>query len=143
MTTRDFEQWLRLYGNAWVTGDPDAAVRLFSVGAAYHEKPFEAPMVGTRAIHRYWTEGAQLSQTDINFEARPIGFDQDTGWAHWRATFRRVPSGTFVELDGICMARFDDTMCCQEFREWWHRREREPEGKADNGVPEGSAKRDG
>lgn len=47
----------------------------------------------------------------------------DTGHAHWHATFTRVPAGTFVELDGVLMARFDAHMRCTEFREWWHRKE--------------------
>jgi hypothetical protein len=123
MTMHDFQRWLERYGNAWVAGDPDAAATLFSAGAAYHETPFDEPMTGREAIHRYWTEGAKLGQTDIAFEAIPVLFSEGTGFARWRATFRRVPSGTRVELDGVLSARFDHAMHCEEFREWWHRKE--------------------
>lgn len=123
MTNREFQQWLDHYGNAWAAGDPDAALQLFSPDAAYYETPFDAPMVGAAAIHRYWTEGAKNAQTDVTFEATPISFSGSTGFARWRATFRRVPSGTFVALDGVLSARFDDAMRCEEFREWWHRKE--------------------
>ena len=123
MTLRDFKYWLERYGRAWTEGDPDAAVELFSAGAAYHETPFDEPMIGAEAIRRYWTQGAKDGQADVAFEAVPIAVDQDTGFARWHATFRRVPSGTHVELDGALSARFDADMRCTEFREWWHRRE--------------------
>ena len=123
MTVHDFLQWLDRYGNAWVAGDPEAAVALFSADAAYYETPFAAPMIGTEAIRRYWTEGAKNAQIDVAFEATPVSLSGNTGFARWRATFRRVPSKTFVELDGVLAARFDDAMRCEEFREWWHRKE--------------------
>jgi ketosteroid isomerase-like protein len=123
MTEFDFRQWLDRYGNAWIAGDPEAAVGLFANDAAYFETPFDAPMRGPEAIRRYWAEGARDGQTGVTFEATVIAFDGRTGFAHWRANFRRVPSGSFVELDGVLSARFGADARCVEFREWWHRRE--------------------
>ena len=123
VTIADFQRWLGRYGSAWVEADPDAAVRLFAADAAYYETPFDAPMTGAEAIHRYWTEGAKNAQRDVTFEATPISLSGNTGYACWRATFRRVPSDVFVELDGVLSARFDDDLRCEEFREWWHRKE--------------------
>jgi len=122
ITTLRFEEWLARYGAAWRAGDPAAAVRLFTEDAAYHETPYEPPMVGHAAIARYWTEGAQQTQADVTFDATVIALVNDTGYARWQATFRRLPSNHRVELDGVLMARFVDD-CCGEFREWWHRRE--------------------
>ena len=124
MNTRGFERWLRQYGDAWKAGDPDAAAQLFSPGAAYFETPFTPAMVGTAAIHQYWTEGAKNAQTNATFGAKAISFERETGFAQWHATFRRVPSNAFVELEGVLRARFNNDMRCVEFREWWHRRER-------------------
>ena len=123
MTRTDFERWLRAYGHAWKKGDPDAACQLFSRDAAYFETPFDIPMVGTAAIHRYWTEGAKNAQTDVIFTATVIKVMGASGFAQWHASFRRVPSNAFVELDGVLLARFEGDMRCTEFREWWHRRE--------------------
>jgi len=123
MTIDDVRQWLNRYGNAWVAGDPDAVVQLFSADAAYYETPFDEPMIGTEAIRRYWTEGAKNAQTDVTFEATPVSVSGNTAFACWRATFRRVPSKAFVELDGVLSGRFDEEMRCAEFREWWHRKE--------------------
>ena len=124
MTLQAFEQWLKRYGAAWVAGDPDAVVELFSPTAAYYETPFDAPMVGAGAIRQYWTDGAKNAQTNVRFEATPITFNDRTGYARWRATFERVPSAVAVELDGVLAVTFDGHMRCEEFREWWHRRER-------------------
>lgn len=123
MNIQAFQEWLGRYGNAWMAGDPEAAVGLFCADAAYYETPFDEPMIGTEAIRRYWTEGAKNAQVEVRFEATPVSLSGDTGFARWRATFRRVPSKVFVELDGVLSARFDDRMRCAEFREWWHRRE--------------------
>ena len=123
MTMNDFRRWLDRYGEAWMARDPAAVVALFSAGAAYYETPFDQPMVGSRAIHQYWTDGAEQSQRGVSFEATPIALERDRGLAHWRASFYRVPSDVFVELDGILSASFDETQHCVEFREWWHRRE--------------------
>ena len=123
MTDMDFQRWLARYAEAWIAGNPDAVVYLFSVDAAYYETPFDEPMIGTSAIHKYWTDGAKNAQTDVTFRATPILLDGNTGFARWQATFRRVPSETFVELDGVLSARFDSEKRCDEFREWWHRRE--------------------
>lgn len=130
MTNEDFQHWLARYGRAWVAGDPDAVVQLFSLEAAYYETPFDEPMIGTEAIHRYWTEGAKNAQSDVTFEATAVTISQRTGFALWRATFRRVPSQVFVELDGVLSAQFDGAMRCSEFREWWHRKETDSERAA-------------
>ncbi len=118
-----FGSWLRRYGEAWIAGDPWAALKLFTDDAAYYETPFEPPMVGSDAIRRYWTEGAQDSQRNVTVAAQPIGLDGDTAYARWQATFERLPAGSFVELDGVLAASFAPDGRCREFREWWHRRE--------------------
>ena len=118
-----FEKWLASYGVAWESGDAGAAIRLFADDSKYYENPFADPMVGRDAIRRYWSEGAGESQKDVQFTHRAIAVVEDTGLAHWGATFVRVPSGNRVELDGLLMAVFDASGKCIVFREWWHRRE--------------------
>jgi ketosteroid isomerase-like protein len=62
-----FEEWLDTYGEAWQEGDAQAAIDLFSDSAEYYETPFDEPMVGKEAIHKYWSEGAGESQRDVRF----------------------------------------------------------------------------
>lgn len=121
-----FAAWLRRYGEAWIDRDPAAAVRLFTDDAAYHETPFDPPMLGSEAIRRYWADGAQASQRDVTFSAQAVGVDAQIGYARWQASFVRLPLGSLVELDGVLAARFSPDGRCCEFREWWHRREAPP-----------------
>lgn len=71
MVTLDFEQWLERYGNAWTDGDPDAAVRLFTPGAAYYETPFDAPMTGADALRR--VPGMVASERNVAAAKRRLG----------------------------------------------------------------------
>lgn len=123
MDINGFRSWLDRYGEAWVNGDPEAVVGLFSEDALYFEEPFEPPMKGRETIRKYWQEGAQESQTDIDFKAEIISLGENVGYAHWQATFTRVPANRHVGLDGILKAVFDDEGQCVEFREWWRRKE--------------------
>ena len=123
MKKAEFQQWLTRYGEAWIQGDPLAAISLFSENAAYYEEPFQSPMVGREAIKKYWTEGAQEGQQEITFDFQMITLKNNSGYAHWQATFRRVPIQTSVALDGILLAKFNRAGECTEFREWWHRQE--------------------
>jgi hypothetical protein len=135
LTPTAFDDWVRAYGRAWETGDPSAVVTLFAADAAYHETPFDEPMVGTEAIRQYWSEGAGLSQRDVRFGFTTLATTDRTGIAHWRASFTRVPSGVGVELDGVLAAEFDGEGRRRVFREWWHRRE-SPAGSAPAGAGE-------
>jgi ketosteroid isomerase-like protein len=121
---KNFRTWLSQYGQAWINGDPEAAIELFSENAAYYEEPFQAPMKGREAIRKYWEDGAQNAQMDITFKADIISIQENSGYAHWQATFKRIPANTFVELDGILKATFNVENKCIEFRDWWHRREK-------------------
>ena len=119
----DFENWLDAYGAAWRAGDAHAAIELFSSDVEYYETPFDDPMVGLDAIHQYWSEGAGESQKDVSFSYQALAIVENAGLARWQATFVRIPSGNYVELDGFLMAEFDGAGKCSVFREWWHRQE--------------------
>ena len=121
----EFKKWLDAYGDAWQTGDAEAAIDLFSIDAEYYETPFDDPMVGSDAIHQYWSEGAGESQRDVRFLHEAMTVIGSKGFAKWQATFVRIPSGNPVKLDGFLQAQFDGTGKCSVFREWWHRRETE------------------
>jgi len=123
----EFKKWLDAYGAAWENGDADAAAALFTEDAAYHETPFDEPMTGIQAIHRYWTEGAAQSQKDVAFSYEALAVVGNVGLARWHASFVRIRTGKRVELDGFLLAEFAAAGKCAVFREWWHRRESVPE----------------
>jgi hypothetical protein len=123
---KDFENWLRKYGDAWEKGDPDAAEALFTSDAQYYETPFDDPMVGLDEIYKYWKDNAILGQEEIHFSYEALAVHKNVGVTHWRANFIRLPSGNRVKLDGIFKIEFSDDGKCQIFREWWHRLEETP-----------------
>ncbi|MEM8486556.1 MAG: nuclear transport factor 2 family protein [Bacteroidota bacterium] len=118
-----FDDWLTRYGHAWEKGDADAVVNLFASDGRYYETPFDEPMVGSDAIRSYWQEGASDAQEEVTFSFTILSWDNNTGIAHWRAEFKRVPSGIHVDLDGILLAAFSPDGRCTLFKEWWHRTE--------------------
>jgi ketosteroid isomerase-like protein len=111
--------WLARYANAWETRDADAASRLFTDGARYHEKPFDEPKLGRAGIREYWA-GVTADQRDVQFTSQVIAANGNTGVAHWHAKFRLASVGATIELDGVFVLEFDANGLCSALREWWH-----------------------
>ena len=126
MNQRDVQNWLDQYGNAWVEGDPDKLVELFTKQATYRETPFDQPMTGQTEIRRYWQEGASDAQKDVTFSAQVWTVYDDLAVAGWQASFTRVPSGRNVTLDGVFRLKLEQTtdgLKWASLEEWWHKDE--------------------
>ena len=126
MMEQDVQDWLDEYGRAWVDGDPDRAVALFSDTATYRETPFDDPVKGRHAIREYWRKNAADAQEDVEFASQVWAVTNDTAIAGWQARFTRKASGARVELDGTFRLVFSGepgALQCTVLEEWWHRRE--------------------
>ena len=126
MTEQHVQDWLDEYGRAWVDGDPDRVVALFSATATYRESPFDDAMRGLHAIREYWQSGAADDQKDVEFASQVWAVTNDTAIAGWQARFTRKASGAQVELDGTFRLVFSGepgALQCTELQEWWHSRE--------------------
>ena len=99
MTEQDVQDWLDEYGRAWVDGDPDRAVALFSDTATYREVPFDDPMRGRHAIREYWRENA-ASTSRARGPSRPHGRTPPRA----RVVHRRTPP-TIIFRDKGVLAR--------------------------------------
>ena len=96
MIEQDVQNWLNEYGRAWVDGDPDRVVTLFSNTATYRETPFDEPMRGRREIREYWQNGAADAQENVEFASQV--------WADASAVPKmRVPgrSEDVIFFDGV------------------------------------------
>ena len=125
MTEQDVQNWLDEYGRAWVAGDPNRVVALFSTTATYRETPFDDPMRGRHSIRKYWEEGAAGAQEDVQFASQVWAVANDTAFAGWQARFTEKASGARVELDGTFRLVFSGeqgALQCTALQEWWHRR---------------------
>ena len=126
MTEQDVQNWLDEYGRAWVNGDPDQAVPLFSDSATYREKPFDDPMRGRQEIREYWQKNAADAQEDVEFTSQVWAVKNDTAVAGWQARFAEKASGKRVELDGtfrLVFSNEEGALQCTVLEEWWHSRE--------------------
>ena len=126
MTEQDVQKWLDEYGRAWVNGDPDHVVMLFSETATYRETPFDDPMEGRLEIREYWQNGAADSQENVEFTSQVWAVNNDTAVAGWQARLTEKASGERVELDGtfrLVFSREQGTLQCTVLEEWWHSKE--------------------
>ncbi|MYB10904.1 MAG: nuclear transport factor 2 family protein [Acidimicrobiia bacterium] len=126
MTEQDVQDWLDEYGRAWINGDPDYVVTLFSDTATYRETPFDDPMRGQDEIREYWQDGAAEAQEDVEFASQVWAVNNDTAIAGWQARLTRKASGVRVELDGVFRLVFSEergTLQCTALEEWWHSKE--------------------
>lgn len=121
LTLDRFKNWMDLYRKASEDSDLEAAADLFSQDAEYYETPFSDPIIGRKAIYRYWSEAAQ-AQEDIHFSYEILDAKGNLGIALWKGEFVSVKSGSQVLLDGVLLVEFDGQGQCNQFREWWHRR---------------------
>jgi hypothetical protein len=122
MNRDTFAAWLDQLGRVWETRDPQAVGALFSADALYQETPFDEPMRGRSAIVEYWSD-VPKTQDHIRFSYEILAIGEETGVAHWWASFVRLPAEARVKLDGICAVALDAEGRCTSFREWWHRQE--------------------
>ena len=129
MTEQDVQNWLDEYGRAWVDGDPDRVVTLFSDTATYQETPFDDPMRGRHEIREYWQNNAADAQENVEFASQVWAVRNDTAIAGWQACFTLKASGVQVELDGTFKLVFSSeqgAFQCTLLEEWWHSKESPP-----------------
>ncbi len=122
MNRRNLQRWLASYGKAWENRDPQAAVKLYAKNATYQDTPFSKPMRGRKALLDYW-RGVARTQEDIHVACEIIAICREKCFAHWHASFLRLPMRIRLELDGIFLLTFDVEGRCTTLREWWHRKE--------------------
>ena len=113
-----FDQWMQLYSKAWINRNPDLIIEIFDKSATYSEKPFSPPFEGIDEIKKYW-QGVCQTQKDITFEYQIISVNDNTGIAHFEASFLRQPGTVNVKLDGIFKVVFNSENKCTSFSEWW------------------------
>ena len=123
LTDAALVDWLERYEKAWEGRDADQAAALFTTDAIYHEMPFDAPIEGAAKIRAYWAR-VTADQREVDFTARPVMVDGNTGVAEWTARFRTASTGATIELNGVFVLEFDDAGRCSSLREWWHVRQK-------------------
>ncbi len=119
LTLETFSSWLEEYSSASIQDDPQASAELFARNAEYYETPFDEPMIGRDAIHKYWETGARILK-DKETYYQILSVKDNLGIARWQSKFTDVKSGKRYALDCLFLVEFDNHFRCSMFREWWH-----------------------
>ena len=115
-------EWFESYKRAWENHDSQAATSMFTPDAEYRAEPFEASLVGEKAIRHYWDEVAN-TQRDVKVTFDLLSAKPGVGIVRWWAGFIRVPSGEKVELEGVAEFFLNSEGKCTRFLEWWNRKQ--------------------
>ena len=91
---------LERYGHAWEGFNGDDWVDLFTDDIAYHEDPFEPPLVGHNAVRAYLLQAAD-SQRDVEFTVERHWVSGATVLAAWHVGFVRRATGRTVRIAGF------------------------------------------
>jgi ketosteroid isomerase-like protein len=108
-----FTDWITSYGDAWESGDPEAAASLFAGGATLQPAPFGELLRGREQIRTYFA-GQFARWKRVSFSAQVLGVGDTYAVAHWRV------ASEAVALDGVLVAALDEHALCISLRQWWH-----------------------
>lgn len=122
MNRESFQHWLQAYGRAWEQRDARSAAELYAADATYQETPFTEPLRGREQILKYWLNVCRTQQ-DVHFGFEILAVTEESGLAHWWASFLRTPPGKRLSLDGIFLITLDSENRATSLREWWVRKE--------------------
>ncbi len=102
MTKEEATRLLNIYGEAWITRDPDLIVTIFTDDATYND-PREPENIGREAIRAYWVSKVIGEQKDISFNLRHVWVDGDTVIAEWDAEFIDTKRSLQIQMTEVAI----------------------------------------
>lgn len=120
MTNQRFNDWFEKLKNIWVTKNPNGVLDLIAEKFLWYETPFDELITTKESLLKEWQ--TVLEQENINVTYEILFVENNTGVAHWHATFIRLPSKEKAELEGIYKVDLDDNGKCTEFHQWYNSR---------------------
>lgn len=116
MQNDNFKIWLDKLVNIWVQKQPERIVDIVADKFEWYEYPYELVIITKEALIKEW-QGIK-TQKDISVACDIISTENNTGVAHFSATFVR-DTGENVELDGIWVIVLDESGKCTKFHQWY------------------------
>ena len=102
MTKEQAIKLLNIYGEAWVTQDPDLIVSIFTEDATYND-PHEPENIGLEAIRSYWISKVVGEESDISFDLKNVWVDGETVIAEWHAEFADTKRKLKIKMQEIAV----------------------------------------
>lgn len=118
MTKQDFVKWFDKLKNAWENKNLDSALDLCADKFLWYETPFAEPLRTKAQLLKEWQ--SVLDHKDISVSYKILSIDNNVGFAHWNAKFKRIYSNENAELDGIYMVTLNEKGLCTEFHQWYN-----------------------
>jgi len=108
--TRDIEQWLSEFKDAWLARDVPAVLDLFTDDVIYYETPSER-LDGKDAVRAAWTEIHEQEAVSLDLDIFSRTPPQYT--VQWRLSYRKNEEGR--EIRGVYLIKLDADNTCYEF----------------------------
>jgi ketosteroid isomerase-like protein len=108
-------RWVAGYELAWRTSGTDGLSALFTADARYVHSPYEAPVVGIRAISKMWEDEREGPDEVFTLSTEIVAVEGDT--AVVRAEVR-YGEPVRQEYRDLWIIRFDAGGLCAWFEEW-------------------------
>ena len=118
MTSDRFRFWLDNLVRIWVMKKPDEVVNLVADTFIWYDAPFETPIETKENLLKEWQ--VVLNHDDVEVVYKIEVVEKDVAFAHWHATFTRLPSHEKTELEGIYKVVLNEEGKCTEFHQWYN-----------------------
>lgn len=102
MTKEIAKKLLNIYGEAWVTRDPDLIISIFTDDATYND-PHESENIGKEAIRSYWVNKVVLGQKDISFHLRNVWVEGETVIAEFDTKFTDIKRNLSIQITEVAI----------------------------------------
>jgi uncharacterized protein (TIGR02246 family) len=102
MKHNEAKKLIAIYGQAWMTRDPELILDIFTEDATYLD-PSLPENQGHEGIRAYWVSKVIGEQKDIVFKLRNLWLDGDTVIAEWDATFINTKKNVRVEMSEVAI----------------------------------------
>ncbi len=103
--------WVQAYEDGWRAQDVEAVRRLFSEQASYRRSPYDAPLVGHRAIEEFWRDDGGT----FTISARPVAVEAATAVVR---VVVRYGDPVAQEYTDLWLLRFATDGRVEDFEEW-------------------------
>lgn len=118
MSKKLFKDWLDKLKTAWETKSPELAAEICAEKLIWQETPFEKPLTTRKKVLDEWQSVLKHKNVSVSYDI--LCTNSNTAFAHWSASFTRIPSNKKTELDGIFMFKLNKKGLCVEFRQWYN-----------------------
>jgi hypothetical protein len=117
MTRKQLENWMKQFGTAWETRNPDKVMALFNDRLDYFESALKAPVTSKSEVGKLW-QVVPDNQKDVKFSHKILIADEYIGVVNWQVSRIRLPAEEMENIDGIFLISLNDRGLCTFFKQW-------------------------